>query len=209
MPTKKAAVVERKPSDDDLYRPPSDPVLVDVPPFDFFMIDGEGDPNSSPDFQAAISALYSLAYPVVISMKRAGRSELKVGALEGLWWADDVGVFDPERQDRAAWRWTMMLRQPPAVPDALMEDALARMTKKVGVAVARRVRLEQFDEGRCAQLMHHGPYADEGPSIVRLHEFVAAQGLRLRGRHHEIYLSDPRRSAPAKMKTVIRHPVSG
>ncbi len=191
-----------------LYQPPADPVLIRVPPFQFVMIDGTGDPGTSPDYQAAVAALYAVSYPVVITLKRAGRPELKVRPLEGLWWADDLSVFDPSYEDRRAWHWTMMIRQPDDVPGEVYDAAFGKMGRKTGPAVADRVRLERFDEGLCAQIMHHGPYAYEGPSIVRLHGFAAARGLRLRGRHHEIYLSDPRKSAPEKMRTVLRHPVT-
>jgi hypothetical protein len=190
-----------------LYQPPVDPVLVQVPPFEFVMIDGSGDPRTSPDYQAAVAALYAVSYPVVITLKRAGRLDLKVRSLEGLWWADNLSVFQPASEDRALWRWTMMIRQPDDVPDDVYDAAIATMAKKLGQAVAARVRIERFDEGLCAQLMHHGPYTGEGPSIARLHDFAAAQGLRLRSHHHEIYLSDPRKSAPQKMRTVLRHPV--
>jgi hypothetical protein len=192
-----------------LYRPPREPVLVDVPPGDFIMVDGMGDPSTSAAFQAAVGALYAVSYPVVIPLKRSGRADLKVGPLEGLWWADDLGAFDPARQDRGAWRWTLLIRQPSDIPAEVLANAFAKMTKKVGAEVASGVRFEHFEEGRCAQLMHHGPYADEGPNIVKLHEFIAAQGLTLRGHHHEIYLSDPRRSAPETMRTILRQPVDG
>ena len=192
-----------------LYRPPRDPVLVEVPSFDFIMVDGTGDPSTSAAFEAAVGALYSFSYSVVIPMKRSGRADLKVAPLEGLWWADDLGAFDPARQVRDAWRWTLMIRQPAEIPAEVLANAFAKMAKKVGADLAAGVRFERFDEGRCAQLMHHGPYADEGPNIVRLHEFIAAQGLTLRGHHHEIYLSDPRRSAPDKMRTILRQPVDG
>lgn len=190
-----------------LYQPPADPVLIRVPPFQFVMIDGIGDPGTSPDYQAAVAALYAVSYPVVITLKRAGRPELKVRPLEGLWWADNLSVFDPSYEDRQAWHWTMMIRQPDDVPGEVYDAAFGKMTRKAGPAVAGRVRLERFDEGLCAQIMHHGPYAYEGPSIVRLHDFAAARGLRLRGHHHEIYLSDPRKSVPEKLRTVLRHPV--
>jgi hypothetical protein len=191
-----------------LYQPPAEPVLVRVPPFTFVMIDGIGDPVTSPGYQAAIGAVYAVSYPVVITLKRAGRTELKVRPLEGLWWADDLSAFNPASQDRASWRWTMMIRQPEDVPRDVYAAALAKMAAKTIPDVAGRVRVERFDEGLCAQLMHHGPYAVEGPSVVRLHGFAAARGLRLRGRHHEIYLSDPRRAAPEKMRTVLRQPVA-
>lgn len=193
--------------DKELYRPPVDPVLVQVPPFEFVMIDGSGDPRTSPGYQAAVAALYAVSYPVVITLKRAGRLDVKVRPLEGLWWADNLSVFQPASEDRASWRWTMMIRQPDDVPGDVYDAAVAKMVKKLGQAVAARVRIERFDEGLCAQLMHHGPYTGEGPNIARLHNFAAAQGLRLRGHHHEIYLSDPRKTAPEKMRTVLRHPV--
>jgi hypothetical protein len=193
--------------DKTLYQPPTEPVLIEIPPFEFVMIDGSGDPRTSPGYQAAVAALYAVSYPVVITLKRAGRLDLKVWPLEGLWWADDLSVFQPTSEGRASWRWTMMIRQPDDVPGDVYDAAVAKMAKKLGPAVAQRIRIERFEEGRCAQLMHRGPYADEGPNIARLHEFIAAQGLRLRGRHHEIYLSDPRKTAPEKMRTVLRHPV--
>jgi hypothetical protein len=190
-----------------LYQPPIDPVLVEVPSFEFVMIDGSGDPATSPGYEAAVAALYAVSYPVVVSLRRAGRPGLKVRPLEGLWWADDLSVFQPASEDRASWRWTMMIRQPDDVPGDLYDAALARMAGKLGGAVAARVRIERFDEGLCAQLMHRGPYADEGADVTRLHDFAAARGLRLRGHHHEIYLSDPRRCAPQKLRTVLRQPV--
>ena len=190
-----------------LYRPPAVPVLVRVPPFIFVMVDGIGDPAMSPDYRAAIAAVYAVSYPVVMALKRAGRAELKVRPLEGLWWANDLGAFYPARQDRASWRWTMMIRQPDDVPAEVYDAAFAKMAAKTSQEVAARVRVERFDEGLCAQLMHYGPYAVEGRSVVLLHGFAAGRGLRLRGRHHEIYLSDPRRSAPEDMRTVLRRPV--
>jgi hypothetical protein len=196
-----------RPDDRTLYRPPGDPVLVEVPPFDFVMIDGAGDPRTSSDYRTAVAALYAVSYPVVITLKRSGRPDLKVRPLEGLWWADDLSVFQPTTEDRDSWHWTLMIRQPDDVPGDVYDAAISKMAKKVGPAVAARARIERFDEGLCAQLMHRGPYAAEGPDIVRLHEFAAAQGFQLRGHHHEIYLSDPRRSQPEKMRTVLRHPV--
>jgi len=171
------------------------------------MIDGSGDPTTSPDYQAAVAGLYAVSYPVVITLKNAGRRELKVRPLEGLWWAEDLSVFQPSSEDRASWRWTMMIRQPDDVPGDVYDTAIAKMAHKLGPAVAARVRIERFHEGLCAQLMHRGPYTGEGPNVARLHDFAVAQGLRLRGHHHEIYLSDPRRCAPEKMRTVLRHPV--
>jgi hypothetical protein len=195
-------------NDKALYGPPAGPVLIEVPTFDFVMIDGVGDPRTSADYQVAVTALYAFSYPIVMTLKRTGRSDLKVRPLEGLWWAEDVAAFDPTTEDRASWQWTMMIRQPYGVPTDIENAAMAKMATKIGSAVADRVRIEEFEEGRCVQLMHLGPYAEEGPDIARLHHFAAAQSLHLQGHHHEIYLSDPRRCAPQKMRTVLRHPVS-
>jgi len=200
-------VIPLRADDRTLYQPPAVPVLVRVPPLTFVMVDGIGDPAMSPDYRAAIAAVYAVSYPVVTALKRAGRAELKVRPLEGLWWANDLGAFYPARQDRASWQLTMMIRQPDNVPAEIYYAALSKMAAKTSPEVAARVRVERFDEGLCAQLTHYGPYAVEGPSIVRLHGFAAARGLQPRGRHHEIYLSDPRRSPPEKMRTVLRQPV--
>lgn len=191
-----------------LLRAPSQPVLVEVPEFQFVMIDGTGDPSTSTDYQEAVSGLYSVSYPLVIGLKREGVTGLKVAALEGLWWAEDLKAFDPARQRRDSWQWTMMIRQPDEVGEERFEEVKAKAAAKVGPAIAHRLRLERFGEGRCAQVMHHGPFSEEGPTIARLHEFIQAGGLMRVGKHHEIYLSDPRRSAPAKMRTVLRQPVA-
>ncbi|HEY7626735.1 MAG TPA: GyrI-like domain-containing protein [Ilumatobacteraceae bacterium] len=189
------------------YKPASDPVLIEVPAFDFVMVDGRGDPRHGPAFQEAISAVYSFSYPVVIALKHAGRDDLRVGPLEALWWADEVSVFDPATEDRAAWQWTVMIRQPDDIPADALAASWRSVVNKVGADVAQRVRLARFDEGLCVQLMHIGPYSEECPRIAAMHDFVAGQGLRLRGRHHEIYLTDPRHSLPSKMRTILRHPV--
>lgn len=199
-------VIPVRADDRTLYQPPAVPVLVRVPQFIFVMVDGIGDPAMSTDYRAAIAAVYAVSYPVVMALRRAGRAELKVRPLEGLW-ADGHGAFNPARQDLASWRLTTMIRQPDDVPAEVYYAAFAKMAAKTSPEVAARVRVERFDEGLCAQLTHYGPYAVEGSSIVRLHGFAAARGLRLRGRHHEIYLSDPRRSAPERMRTVLRQPV--
>lgn len=196
-----------QPDEKTFYRPPGNPVLVEIPSFEFVMIDGSGDPRTSADYESAVAALYAISYPVAITLKRAGRPDLKVRPLEGLWWADDFSVFQPASEDRASWRWTMMIRQPDGVPADLYDAAVATMARKLGRGMADQVRIERFDEGLCAQLMHRGPYAEETPSIARLHDFAAAQGLRLRGHHHEIYLTDPRKCAPRNMRTVLRQPV--
>lgn len=190
----------------ELYAPPRKPVLVTVPPMNFVMIDGQGDPNTAQEYKDALDALYSTAYTLKFALKKAGGPEFKVGPLEGLWWAEDMDAF--LEADRAAWQWTMMIPQPEFVTAEQVDAALAEAGRKKPLPALPRLRFEPFDEGLCAQVMHIGPYAAEGPTIAALHDFIAAQGYERRGKHHEIYLGDPRRSAPEKMKTVIRQPVA-
>jgi hypothetical protein len=189
-----------------LYQPAMDPVLIDVPPFEFVMLDGSGDPSGSEALAQAITGVYAFSYPVVIALNRGG-AHFDVRPLEALWWADDVAVFDPSTLDRDRWHWRVMIRQPADIPADVIEAAHKSMRNKAGSELAERARLETFAEGLCVQLMHIGPYSTEGPRIAAMHQFVAAQGLRLRGTHHEIYLSDPRRSRPERMRTILRHPV--
>jgi hypothetical protein len=185
------------------------PEIVLVPEMSFVMIDGHGDPNSSQDYKDAIEALYPLSYTLKFALKKEQGLQYRVGPLEGLWWAEDMAAFDLER--KGDWNWTMMIAQPDAVTLDRFELAReeARRTKQLP-AIAR-ARLERFEEGACAQILHVGPFSAEGPTIVKLHAFLQEQGHSFDGKlqkHHEIYLSDPRRSAPEKWKTIIRQPFS-
>lgn len=190
---------------DALYRVGPSPELVDVPEMNFLMIDGHGDPNDSPQYAAAIQALYGVSYTLKFASKRAGGSDYRVAPLEGLWWAEDITAFT--QGDKTAWLWTAMIRQPLEVTAAKVEQAAAEVAAKKHLPAARALRLERFAEGPCAQVLHVGPYAAEGPTIQRLHAFIHEQGYILRGKHHEIYLGDPRRAAPDRLKTIIRQPV--
>lgn len=195
-----------------LYAPKNrDWETLTVPPQRFLAVDGHGDPNTSPAYAEAVEALYSVAYTVKFASKRAGR-DLVVGPLEGLWYADDASVFSA--RDKAAWSWTMLISQPDWVSDAAIGEAIVAARAK---AAAKKkplpgldlVRIERLDEGLCEQLLHVGSYDDEAPALARLHGEVLPQaGLRERGRHHEVYLGDPRRVAPAKLRTVLRQPVA-
>ena len=187
-----------------LYSAGREPALVDVPELPFLMIDGHGDPNTAPAYAAAIQAIYQVAYGLKFTIKRSeGGVDFGVMPLEGLWWVDDMTTFSVS--DKSDWDWTMMILQPDLVTDELVER-VKDGAKHPSEAVSR-VRLERFDEGPAAQVMYVGPYADEGSTIQQLHAFIEQQGLTLRGKHHEIYLGDPRRSAPEKLKTIIRQPV--
>jgi len=189
-----------------LYSPPArEPVLIDVPEFQFLLVDGEGDPGNSPSFEAAVNALYSLSYAMKFMLKKAGVVDYGVPPLEGLWWADNMEAFTAG--DRDSWKWTLMIMQPPQVTHHLLEEAREQARQKKDLTSLDRVRLERFHEGLSAQVMHIGPYAAEHPTIMVLHNFIKEQGYTLRAKHHEIYLGDPRKSAPEKLKTVIRQPV--
>lgn len=191
-----------------LYGASGDPSVVDVPAMNFLMVDGHGDPNTSPLYADAVAALYSVAFTLKFTIKRGpDKIDFKVMPLEGLWWADDPRSFTTG--DKAAWQWTAMIMQPDVVTHAHVMDAIAVVQKKKPNAMLSHLRFESFREGRSAQLLHVGPYADEAANIERLHAFIAAQGGKLTGKHHEIYLSDPRRVLPEKLKTIIRQPFLG
>lgn len=190
----------------ELFTPPSKaPVLVDVPSLRFLMIDGQGDPNTSPEYEAAVQTLYSVAYSLRFALKKAGILDYGVPPLEGLWWAADMAAF--LAADRAAWQWTMLILTPDQVTRDWFDRAVTEARAK-GAPAVDRLRLDAYTEGRSAQIMHLGPYSAEGPTIQRLHAFIEAEGYALRGKHHEVYLSDPRRTAPDKMKTILRQPVA-
>lgn len=189
---------------DRLYRATTKPQLVQVPALRFLCLDGHGDPNTSQAYAAAVQALYSVSYAAKFAVKKAGGPEFKVSPLEGLWWAADMSTF--LTGDKSEWDWTMMIRQ----PDAVTGDLVARLADEVAanksMPVAKELRLISFEEGAAAQVLHVGPYDTEGPTIAHLHEFIQAHGFTLDGRHHEIYLGDPRRSAPERLRTIIRQP---
>ncbi len=189
-----------------LYTPsPKEPELVKVPNFKFIMIDGTGNPNNSQDFQDSIQALYRACYTLKFMMRSEKKVDYPVMALEGLWWADDMDVFMTGA--RSEWKWTLMILQPSSVTKTLLKKAVREADKKKGLASLQNLRLEGYQEGLAVQMMHIGTYAGEEPTIRRLHDFARERGLNLRGKHHEIYLSDPQRVKPERMKTVIRQPV--
>ena len=193
-----------------LYSPSAmAPVIVEVPELGFLMLDGRGDPNSSEAYQDALGALYSIAYTLKFTLKKADpERDFKVAPLEGLWWTDgEPPSLDALQSDRDSWNWRMMIAVPDAVTAAEVAAAADAAARRRPLPAAGLVRLERFAEGQAAQVMHIGPYAEEASTIARLHEFVAEQGYELRGRHHEIYLGDPRRTAPERLRTVLRHPV--
>ena len=180
-------------------------LLAEVPEMQFIMVDGVGAPATSRPYVDALSWLYGVAYPIKFSSKTGLGRDYVVPPLEGLWWADDMNAFT--LGDRDSWRWTMMIMQPEWVTREMFDDGLSKASKKLGEP-PNTLRLGSFDEGLSAQILHIGSYADEAPTIARLHEeYLPANGLVENGDHHEIYLSDPRKVAPEKLKTVLRQPV--
>lgn len=188
-----------------LYQPSAkEAVLVEVPAMNFLMIDGRGDPNTSPAYQEAVEALFSVAYAVKFKVKKTLAIDYGVLPLEGLWWADDMAAFSAG--DKSDWQWTMMIMQPEFVSAALVRDTIAEVKKKKDLPALAKLRFEPFAEGKCAQILHVGPFSTEGPTIAKLHAFIVSNG-KLSGKHHEIYLSDIRKADPAKWKTIIRQPL--
>lgn len=189
-----------------LYRPSAKAIVeVQVPAFTFLMIDGQGDPNRSSSYAEAVETLFTVAYTARFHARESLGLDYAVMPLEGLWWAEDMKAFASGDRDR--WQWTMMILQPDAYPPALLRESVDLAARKKSLPALGRLRIERFEEGACAQVLHIGPFTEEGPVIERLHAFIDARG-ELRGRHHEIYLSDIRRAEPARWKTVLRQPLA-
>jgi hypothetical protein len=188
------------------YTAKKKPSIIDIPPGKFLTITGRGEPGGQ-EYQAALNALYGLSYTLKFKCKAEGR-DFTVMALEGLWWFDDEGVFSLEdAPPRGDWNWKSMIRQPDFITEEMLEEIRPQVREKRGLPEVDEVKLEAFHEGLSAQIMHVGPYSEEGPTIERLRAFIAENGYVMRGRHHEIYLSDPKRTAPERWKTIIRQPV--
>ncbi|MDD5169611.1 MAG: GyrI-like domain-containing protein [Syntrophales bacterium] len=188
--------------------PAKNPEIVEVPPMNFLMINGDGDPNISERYKDSVEALFGLSYTLKFMIKKS-KMQIDYGVmpLEGLWWADDMTAF--KRNKKELWKWTGMIMQPEYVTNELFIEAREIVIKKKDNPVLQDVRLEAFIEGKAAQIMHIGPFSEEGPTIEKLHKYIEANGEKLSGKHHEIYLSDIRRSAPEKWKTIIRQPMEG
>ncbi len=190
-----------------LYRPSAKEfVVVDVPPMNFLMIDGHGDPNTAQEYKDAIEALYAVAYKLKFMSKKEKGMDYIVPPLEGLWWVENMEEFTTE--DKSSWDWTLMIMQRESVTQEMFDEALKEVEKKKDPPALSRLRLETYHEGPSVQIMHIGPYDAEGPTIARMHAFIDENGYEPAGKHHEIYLGDPRKVAPERLKTVLRQPVS-
>ena len=191
-----------------LYRPLAKEFVVEnVPPLNFLMIDGHGDPNEAPEYKEAIETLYAVAYKLKFMSKKEKDQDYVVPPLEGLWWAEDMDSFTT-KQDKSDWDWTMMIMQPEWISREMFDLAVQQVEKKKNPPALSKLRLETYHEGLVAQIMHIGSYDDEAPTLTRLHsEFIPGNGYEQAGKHHEIYLSDPRKVAPEKLKTILRQPI--
>ncbi len=189
-----------------LYQPPAgDFVMVDVPTMHFVKVDGGGDPNTSPAYRSAVEWLYGVSYAMKFAAKTTLDQDYVVPPLEGLWWADDPNSFITRAKDQ--WRWTMMIMAPALISHEMFSVAVAKTTKKLGTSPPS-LRLEPYAEGLSLQTLHLGSYEDEGPVLSMLHhEVMPREGLTFNGPHHEIYLSDPRKTESSRLKTILRQPV--
>lgn len=189
-----------------LYYAGKEHAIVDVPSMNFLMVDGAGDPNTASAYQDAVQTLYAVAYTLKFAVKKQQAVDYGVMPLEGLWWTSDSG-YDPLAQSRDNWRWTMMIMQPEWVNAEMVGQVIEDVRGKKNPPAIGLVRFEPYAEGLAAQVLYTGPYANEYPTIEGLHHFFQEQGYQHNGKHHEIYLSDPNRTAPQKLKTILRQPV--
>jgi hypothetical protein len=191
-----------------LYQPSAKEFeVVDVPPMQFLMIDGHGDPNTAQEYKNAVEALYAVSYQLKFMSKKELSKDYVVPPLEGLWWAEDMETFTT-KQDKSKWDWTMMIMQPEWITQEMVETAVKQVQKKKNLLTLPKLRLETYHEGPSVQILYIGSYDDEGPTIAQMHhEFMPENGYEEAGKHHEIYLSDPRKVVPQKLKTVLRQPI--
>ena len=188
------------------YVPPKEFVIVDLPDMQFIMVEGHGDPNTTQEYQEAVEALYAVAYKMKFISKKTLEKDYVVPPLEGLWWAEDMGTF--LTREKSQWDWIIMIMTPEWITAEIFTEAIHQVRKAKDPASLDLVRMERYHEGLSVQIMHIGSYDDEGPVLAQMHnDFIPNNGLVENGKHHEIYLSDPRRVAPEKLKTVLRQPV--
>ena len=205
------AKIDLKKENKELYNPSTEEIsLVNVPEMNFLMIDGQGDPNTSKEYQDAMETLFPVSYKTKFISKKEKSQDYVVMPLEGLWWVDNMEDFTIE--DKSGWKWTVMMRQPDFVTRSMINKAMDEVEKKKDPPALSKIRFESLNEGLCAQIMHIGPYSEEGSTVERLHNFIHEKeydfdGSRPREKHHEIYLSDMRRTKPERLRTIIRQPI--
>lgn len=192
-----------------IYKAKPEPQIMKVPKMLFVMVDGSGAPENNPQFVDSMSILYGIVYTIKFWDKKhpapKGYAKFTLTPLEALWWQKDDKPFDSAKPKD--WLWTVMIRLPDFVTPVFFKEVVNELIEKKQSDIFRRARLEQFTEGACAQLLHIGPYDQETSNILKLHDFAKQAGYKLTGKHHELYFSDPRRTAPERLKTIIRQPV--
>jgi hypothetical protein len=186
------------------YAAPKQPVLLDIKPATYLAIEGQGTPGGEV-FTAGIGALYGVAFTLKMTWKFAGKQDYAISKLEGQWWCDSSDGFAHVPRER--WRWNLLIRTPDFIKLPDLDQAVALLLKRGKGADVKRVRLESLADGLCVQMLHVGPYENEHESIALMQALAEKKGLRFHARHHEIYLSDPRRVPPERLKTILRHPV--
>lgn len=189
----------------EFYNPPKKPVILDIPVMNYLKIDGQGNPNTTEQFSEKTQLLYALSYSIRFAVKKTMNIAYTVMPLEGLWWAEDMSTF--QTRDKGAWEWTLMIQQPEFVTAAMVEEGKTEVIRKKKLEQVNEVRFESYAPGTVVTMMHIGSYDDEAPNIQWMHKTAHEQGYELHGLHQEIYLSDPRKIAPEKMKTVLRQPI--
>ncbi|MBP1651524.1 MAG: hypothetical protein H6Q26_1681 [Bacteroidetes bacterium] len=193
----------------ELYTATSKPALLFVPPGHYLSIEGQGDPNGE-HFAACTQALYTGAYGIKMHYKKM-ELDFVVCKLEGLWWVNDVENYKDFNEvmqiPRDQWHWQLLIRMPDFINKNDVKNILKRAYQKKPIQYFNQVYLQTLAEGQSIQILHTGPYATEPVSLQLLHDFMKEKGLTWNGRHHEIYLSDPRKTAPEKLKTILRQPV--
>lgn len=205
------AKIDLKKENKELYNPSiKEPSIVKVPPMKFLMIDGQGDPNISQEYQDAMEALFPVSYNAKFISKKEKSQDYVVTPLEGLWWVDNMKNFNT--LDKNNWKWTVMIRQPDFITKSMIKKATEEVEKKKNPPALSKIRFESLHEGLSAQIMHIGPYSEEGPTVKKLHSFIEENGYEFDGskpseKHHEIYISDMRRTKPERLKTIIRQPM--
>lgn len=203
--------IDLKKENKELYNPSAKEVsIVDVPEMSFLMIDGEGDPNISQEYQDSIEALFSVSYKVKFISKKENSQDYVVMPLEGLWWVENPKEFTV--QDKSGWKWTAMIRQPDFITKDVIKEAVQEVEKKKKLPAFSRIKFQRLHEGLSSQIMHIGPYSQEGPTVKKLHNFIEEKGYEFNGslpgeKHHEIYISNILRTKPEKLKTIIRQPM--
>jgi hypothetical protein len=192
----------------EFYKPSKKPHIVDIPEMTFFMVDGTGYPTDNPLYQEAIQLMYGASFALKMKVIKPTGKDYVVPPLEGLWWADDMAVFTDDYMKRKdEWKWTSMIRVPDFITEEQIKKGLEVFKENKNPENFEKLRYQNYTEGRVVQVLHLGPFSEEGPVIERMHEYAIDQGYILHKKHHEIYLSDPRRTKPEKLRTVIRQPI--